>query len=66
MNRPDKKEGNLAPSPRKKNPNNTVLDMMRRTANDNTPPILFWFYKVLILSLIVFGVIQLVSIFWKF
>lgn len=39
----------------------TAWDIMRRTANDNTPPILYWFYKILILSLVIFGIIQLIS-----
>jgi hypothetical protein len=39
----------------------TAWDIMRRTANDNTPPTLYWFYKILILSLFIFGIIQLIS-----
>lgn len=48
-----------------KKPSDTVWGMMRRTANDNNPTMLFWFYKILILSLVIFGVIQFLSIFWK-
>jgi len=66
MSMPDKKEGDINLSPRNKPLQNTVWDIMRHTANDNTPPVFFWFYKVLILSLVVFGIIQLMSVFLKF
>ena len=56
------KDKNKVTETRKKS-TDTVWDMMRRTANDNNPPVLFWFYKVLILSLIIFGGIQVLSLF---
>lgn len=55
----------IPPSPTNKKPPEKVWDMMRRTANDNNPSMLFWFYKILILSLVIFGVIQLLNLFWK-
>lgn len=52
------------PAPIKKS-NNSVWQMVRHKANDNTPPLAFWFYKILILSLILFGIIELVSMLLK-
>lgn len=56
-----KKKNNGLSSSIVKNSSNTVWEMMRRTANDNTPPLPYWFYKVLIFSLLTFGIIQLIS-----
>lgn len=44
---------------------NSVWEMVRHKANDNTPPLVFWFYKLLILSLILFGIMELISMLFK-
>lgn len=62
----NQKKKNPLPSLHPKKRHNTVWDMMRRRANDNTPPILYWFYKILIVSLVVFGLLQLANTLVKF
>lgn len=60
-----KKKDNGRPRTTRQHSPSTAWDVIRQTANDNSPPVIFWFYKVLIFSLITFGIFQLLSFFLK-
>lgn len=55
----------VAPSTKTQQHYKGAWEMIRHKANDNTPPFVFWFYKILILSLILFGIIELASMLLK-